>query len=531
MRIALLAALCAATTALAAEKRTPVVAFLPPYSSDAQLQQLALLLEARASELVEESGKVNQVHLKQIVRGIQEEGFKWDLREPKNADGLRQAIGADRAVSFTLEAQGATLVLTGVAVDGAKPKPFSAKLPKTWAGALDQGSTALAKALLAGGAPPKTNTAQPLSTSEEALQQLGACYPVVLRQPLSVETPALVDTAELEKAAAACDKAVELDPKLRFAVATGALARAILGGDAAAAKSLASLGDGDDMLEIYTLARFWLLTRYQSNEAGVAYLQDLIKRHPGELLSRSYLGETQFALGQWTAAEQTFTEYAALAPSSPWVWGRLSKALARQGKHDPAIVAAKKGFALSPTSPEARLELGSRYIDAGKLAEAEDTLTPLATLDPVRGEHLLRLGWAHWLQGELDPAKAYFQRALDVAKAPGDWRTRGRAHYDLALVAMKQGKKDEAKTALQASLATGLRIRELDPSLIAVVRELERPEAAKTGAPDAGGGRQYVERPALIPRESSLFPLDKFGEPDIAARKPPPPEGLVLFRF
>jgi tetratricopeptide (TPR) repeat protein len=529
MRFVLLAALGAASAVAAPS--TPVVAFLPPYSSDPQLQNLALLIEARASELVEETNKVNEVHLKQTVRAIQEEGFSWDLREPKNADGLRQAIGADRAVSFSLEAKGADLVLTGVAVDGKKPKPFTVKLPKTWSGALEKGAPELAKALLAGVPLPKSTTAQPQSTNEEALQQLGACYPVVLKQPLSVDTPAIVETADLEKAAAACDKAFELDPKLRFAAATGALARAILGGDAASAKALAALGETDDMLEIYTLARFWLLTRYQSNEAGVAYLSEVIKRHPTELLARSYLGDTQFALRSWVDAERTFKEYVAIAPSSPWAWGRLSKALARQGKHDEAIAAAKKGFALSPTSPEMRLELGSRLIDAGKPAEAEEILQPLGTLAPPRGEHLLRLGWTHWLQGELDAAKAYFQRALDVATSPGEWRTRGRAHYDLALVAVKQGQKDAAKASMIAAIATGYRIRDLDSSLVEIVREIERPTAAVKGAPDAGGGRQYVERPPLIPRESSLFPLDKYGDPDPSAKKQPPPEGLVLFRF
>jgi tetratricopeptide (TPR) repeat protein len=307
-----------------------------------------------------------------------------------------------------------------------------------------------------------------------------------------------------------------------FANATGALAQAIIGGDAAATKSLVALGDTDDVLEMYTLARFWLLTRYQSNEAGVAFLSDLVKKHPGELLARSYLGDTQFAIGAWADAEKTWNAYVALAPNSAWAWGRLSKALARLGKSDDAVNAAKKGFALSPTSPEARLELGSRLIDAGKPAEAEEILEPLARVVPARGEHLLRLGWSHWLQGELDAAQAYFQRAVDVATAPGEWRTRGRASYDLALVEAKRGKKDAAKLALKAALATGLKLREVDPSLTEVARELERGAMAR----DAG-----VAPGRLVPREASLFPVDPFGDPDVKAKKPPAPEGLVLYRF
>lgn len=521
MRTALLAAALCSITAFAAPKN-PVVAFFPPTSNDVRLQQLALLMEARASELVEETNKVSELHLKQTLRVINEEGFASDLRLEGNVEALRIAAGADRAVAFSLEASGDQLLLSGVTVDGKKPKPFNARLPKAWGPALEQGSVALAKALLAGAALPKKTTAQPTSSNDEALQQLGACYPVVLRQPLSVDTPALVDGAELERAVAACQKAVELDPSLRFANAVASLGQSILGGDAAAAKSLAALGNADDVLEIYTLARFWLLTRYQSNEAGVAFLQDIIKRHPGELIARAYLGDTQFALGAWADAEKTFQAYVALAPSSPWAQGRLSKALARQGKHTEAIAAAKKAFLLSPSSPETRLELGSRYIDAGNLAEAQETLEPLSKLTPPRGEHLLRLGWAHWLEGELDAAEAYFTRAVDTATSPGEWRTRGRAAYDLALVEAKRGRTREAAAQLKAAYATGFKVKELDPSLAAAAKEMERADMEKKAQSPAK---------TVTPREASLFPVNAFGDVDTGAKKPPAPEGLILFRF
>ena len=82
----------------------------------------------------------------------------------------------------------------------------------------------------------------------------------------------------------------------------------------------------------------------------------------------------------------------------------------------------------------------------------------------------------------------------------------------------KKGRKDAAKAALKASLATGLKLREVDPSLVELVRELDRAEVAKS--PDAGA---VTERAAFLPREASLFPVDRFGDPDPKAKKPPPP--------
>jgi tetratricopeptide (TPR) repeat protein len=502
-----------ASSVSAAPARLPVVVLLPPQSTE-ELKPLALLIAARASEELEAAGGVTELHLKQALRVVQEEGV---ASSADSAEQLRGLMGADRALFFSLVA-GTPLKVQWTVADGKKPVTGSAAVGATWAEALEQGSTAVAKALL--GKPPKRGVVQPSSTSEEALKSVGRCYATVLRQPLTVDTPSVLDAAELEQAVSDCRAAQTADPKLSFAAATLALAQAIIGADADATKTLQALAATDDSLELYTLARFWLLTRYQSNEAGIAYLRDVLKKHPGELLARTYLGETQLSVGAFADAEATFREALVLAPSSPFFFDRLSKALARQDKHEPAIAAAKKALELAPTSREARLELGSRLIDAGNPTAAVEQLKPLAELTGARGEHLLRLGWAHWLVGNGDEAAASFQKALDASNGAGDWRTRGRAFYDLALVEAKRGRKDAARVALRASVQTGLKLRTVDPLLTEAARDLERID------PDAGRAR-----PSIAPRESSLFPTDSFGEPDVKAKKPPAPEGLVLYRF
>ena len=58
---------------------------------------------------------------------------------------------------------------------------------------------------------------------------------------------------------------LEIDPDLHFAQATLALAQAINGDDVGATKSLGGLAEADDVVEPYTLARFWLLAVPQSS--------------------------------------------------------------------------------------------------------------------------------------------------------------------------------------------------------------------------------------------------------------------------
>jgi tetratricopeptide (TPR) repeat protein len=510
-RPALILLFCAAP-ALAAP-RTPVVALLPPAAS-AELRPLALLIEARASQLIEASGGVNELHLKQGLRTALDEGLSTSRAD---AERLRSLLGADRTLHLTLETPG--LLEWAIDEAGKPPVKGSLKVAGTWSDALDKGGLALAQALL--GRAPKKVAVQPASASEPALQALGRCYATVLKQPLLVDTPSILEVSELEGAVNDCQKALGADPALHFATATLALAQAIVGSDADASRSLARLGDGTDSLEIATLARFWLLTRYQSNDAGIAFVKGVIKKHPTELIARAYLGETLLAINANAEAEVQWREYAALVPGSGFAQGRLSKALARQGKNEEAIAVARKAYAAPGSGLEARLEYASRLIDARQPAAAVEVLEPLGKAKAPHAEHLLRLGWAYWVQGNDEVASGYFQRALDAASSPGEFRTRGRALYDLALVQAKRGQTEAARLSLRASMQTGFKLRAVDPLLAEVSRELEHNDSV------IDAGRAGV----VTPRESALFPLDPSGEPDTRASKPPPPDGLVLFRF
>ena len=504
----------------ASSARKPVIALMPPDASTPDLLKLGLLMEARASEVLEAAGKTHELHLRQVLAMARVESLRPEtLSQPNIAELARQALGADKVITTVLRRSPRGLTLEGFVIEARKKTAFKMALPRDWPSALIAGSDGIARALL-GVQVPRT-VVQPESKSEPALVALADCWAVALRQPLGVEEPVVIDAAELELAIAACRKAVELDPALHFALATMALLQAIAGDDVGAVTSLKGLEPVDDMVEAYTLARFWMLTRYQSNEAGIASLRAAVVKHPAELILLTTLAEDYASLHDDAKAIEAWKALLQLAPNSPVALGHLSQVEAKAGRLDEALAHAKRALLLAPDSKEARLQVANRELDLGRPQEAIATLKSLAEDPDARGEHLLRLGFAHWLNGEVEQSAHLFKRAVERSARPAEWRTRGRAHYLSALVETRRGNAAAARRALNASRETGLRVRDIDPALLSLLAENEVSDAPA----DAG------TRPSLVPRESSLFPIDPFGDLKPGQDKPPPPEGLILFRF
>lgn len=471
---------------------------LPVSAPDQSLRKLGALIEARASALIDSAGKSVEIDSRRVQDG--------------------QKTGADLTITSKLEAlpKKKALRLSGTVTEGRRSRPFSFELPASWPEALQAGSDALAK--LTGA---KRNAAiQPVSKSASALAAAAECHEVINRQALAVETPVLLESLEVETAIESCRTALELDPSLSFARATLALAEVMNGDDEAATKSLALLSD--DSSETAALAHVWLLMRYQSNEAGIAALQKSLRAHQTRLLTRTVLAETFTALGDHAQALSTWGDIAAMVPSAVWALSHLSAAQLRQGRRDEALATARKAVEFAPQNRDAQVRLANSFIEANKLDDAIAILKPLTDSKAARGEHLLLLGWVYWLKSDTQRAATLFQASLDRASAAAEWRTRGRAFYNLALVEASQGRFDSAKVALKASLQTGYRVAMVDRSLQSIAHEVDR---SRGQAFDGG------YRPSLMPRESSLFALDEFGELDPFATKAPPPKGLVLSRF
>ena len=457
------ACLFAPLTASGALPRKPVVALLPASSADPELTKLGLLMEARASELLEAAGKTRELHLRQVLAMARAEGLSAEsLSDPLIAEQARQALGADKAVTTTLRRTPGGLMLDGHVIAAAKSAAFSRRLPEDWPEALVKGSEAIARALA--GASAAKGQVQPQSKSAPALRAQGDCWAVAVRQPLGVQEPVVIELPELESAIVSCQRAVEHDPSLHFALATQALLQAIKGDDVAAVSSLAGLNETDEMVESFTLARFWLLTRYQSNEAGLAFLRESVKKHPGELLLLSTLGEDYVAVHDDVRALEALTMLRELAPDSPITQRHLSAIAARAGRFDEGLLHAQRALALAPLSRAARAEVAARFLDLGRPERAVEMLEPLASRPDARAEHILELGRAYLLAGDAGKAAALFEVAAARAQPTVEWRTRGRDHYYRALASRgpERERRDRSKR-LEGLLEVGLSAAEGRP--------------------------------------------------------------------
>ena len=519
--LALLLGLCGASAAAPRARR--VVVILPP-AADGEAADLALVMQTRAAALLAATGGFQDVHLKQIMRVADREGMsRAALATAGGAGVMARRFGAERVVYATLVKGQDGWLLTAATAPRGRAAQSKVKLPGDPARAFHEGALALAR--LAAGAGASVAAGRPATTSAPAITAYAACYATLVDQPLLVDTPVVIDEAKLKQAIEACRAAVAADPKLLDAQAALGLALALAGQDEDAVQTLAGIQKNGAYLPFYWLARYWLVTRYQSPDAGTTALKTAIERHPYFLLARGYLAQHESALRHDAAALDAWRAYEKELPRSAFVRGGKSHSLARLGRHDEAIAEAKAALADAPDDREAKLELASRHIDAGHDAEAIALLAPLAAVPGTSAETLLRLGYAYARQGDIAAAAKWLQQAEDTAQRPSEWRTRARARLDRGVLLIKTGRTDEGQALLVSAKRGGLESyigAQKDQELRRMVTEAERAQRDK----------KVLEFSIKIPKETSPFLLD--GANDIAApggRPPPAPRMFEVLRF
>lgn len=499
---------------------------MPPSAPAGELRALSLLAQERATAHLAARGRLPFFHLKQAAAVASAEGFElYGAGDARAARAFGDALGATHVAFSTLSSDPRGNRVLEVSVSSAgKPlaAPKKVTLPKGLAPAAEAAGLALANALDAATGKKAPAKGESWAASDGAAQAYARCLQAVTDQPVGVENPAVLDEAALAEAISSGEAAVAGNAGDGARAALG-LAQAIAGLDEKAAATLQGLAPGPKLPTLAWVGRFWLVTRYKSDDDGLAVLRDAEAAAPTNLLLRGYLGELFQVLGRHDAALEAFGGLLALAPRDPFAQARAAKSLARLGRHDEAIARTQTALGLSPNSRALRLELGSRFIDAKKWEDAAAVLSLLATEAPT-GEHLLRLGYALLMKGDAAKAEDVLKRALAAATSPREWRTRARANEDLALLAARRGQKEPALLLLAAAQKEGYRPRQFAPELQPLARELER----RALQPSRDAGRTAALTLAF--KDASPFKVGPDGEVDLKAPRPAPFPALEPFK-
>jgi tetratricopeptide (TPR) repeat protein len=497
-------------------RRVSVVVF-PPATDLGAHTSLSIGVADQASERLYNTGQTTHFHIKQVLSYTRSIGVpSHSINRSTLVQSLLHGLGADYGVWGELRHQAKGW---GFKVHVSQRKTnsdtvFNYQLPSNWARALDEGSLAMARSFLKiKGSSALDGHTKALTHSDDAAKSYLQCFEIIIRQPMGLRRSHTLKPQVIGEARQACQDSVKSDPALAQAWSALALAEALSFNHDAAAKALRQADALGGYMPLRTLARYWLKTRFTGNQQGEAVLTKAQTMNPSSLIFLTFLGHHLNTVSKHKAALGIWSQYTRFVRSG-YGLTREGYARAKLGQYERAIALTREAFGLEPESAHIQLELASRLLDAKQLAEAEKLLNRLATRDNVSAEVLCRLGYVYLLQNKNELAHKWLKASLGKAIGTDEWRTRGRAHYDLAIVHARQGEDAKAELALLAADKEGYKIA----NRVWSHPDLERLGASKN-IKKILGSKSKQSSPVLL--FASPFPTNYLGEPTPNARRQP----------
>jgi putative PEP-CTERM system TPR-repeat lipoprotein len=180
-------------------------------------------------------------------------------------------------------------------------------------------------------------------------------------------------------------------------------------------KSLAAKPDNRVVIALSQLTRAG-----GDNKAAEDLLTGWVKTHPKDGAARMEYGNTLLQAGSMAAAQAQFETVAQLTPNDPVALNNLA-------------------WTIQKTDPPRAVEL----------------VTRAAALAPQSGEILDTLAWMKWQQNDRKDVIPMLQRARGLSRDPA-------IVYHLAVALDGTGKREDAKKALDALLASGAKFQEIE---------------------------------------------------------------------
>lgn len=439
---------------------TPTVVVFPLDVKDA-LSDLGFALGLRTLGVLRAAGGTNLVHPKMLERVVgRYEHLVARLPPHQRRARLGEVLGTDYVVHGTLDERRSKLEITVAEVPSgqvlsrvrARVRNFESvlnALPETTMAALQKAG------VLIGVAVPDPTFIAPSTRYRQAMLDHAACHRALIRQPLGISRPIVVDQSAILLAMDFCQEALDRDPDFESARADLALAHAFLDEKREAERMLINLREAPAILPMYWLARFWVLSRYYDPALALESLERALEVHPGFMLGRGYLGEALLAMGRPEEAIEVFRTYLERCPRQSYVMAQIGVAASRAGRPSLGIEWTERALEVTPNDPELLAKVAARQMDAGLHDAARNHLEEVIARGGARGRLHLQLGRAHLALGELPLAERQIRQA--IAKSPGarGWRTRGRARYELARLWTRAKSPANAIRQLRQALLEG----------------------------------------------------------------------------
>ncbi|MEM9113092.1 MAG: tetratricopeptide repeat protein [Myxococcota bacterium] len=463
MSFPVLAMVLALSSASEVEAR-PTVLVLPADT----LGDLSSVVQLRTLGVLRNLGGTNIIHPKTLNR-VQEryEARLTQLSPEARHQTLGQVTGADIVIASKVQsAEGRTklgMQLVPVEARGKSGKAVGLELEAgSWLEALDQMQAKLGAGLVETGRVPLDRTKTegavgPASSKPGALMAYARCHDTIVAQPAGLRSPVVVDINAIENALIDCEDALSIDPDFVDVKADIALASAYLGKQVQAEAQLKAAKKAEHFIPTYWIAKFWVLSRFHGVDVAVEALRQSIEAHPGFTLGRGYLGEALVAVGEYDEALSVYQTYLGRVPRQSFVMGQIGYVHAKKKDYDEAVEWTEKALRTTPSDPELLLQLASRFIDVKRYGDAANVLRRVISEGGARGEVHLRLGYAYLKLGELNQAEAQIRTAIEKANSPAEWRTRGRARYNLAQLWVEAGSTDNAIRQLRMAVREGFK--------------------------------------------------------------------------
>ncbi len=261
------------------------------------------------------------------------------------------------------------------------------------------------------------------------------------------------DEAYIDKAHAACERALALNPNLDMVhVALGNLHRFTGNYGESEASYLRALANDPSSVDALTgLGRtYQRLNRIDMAEESLRTAVDI---HPGNVTSYYNYGIFLFQTGRYADAVRQFEYVIALDPNHVNGLTNLASSYMLQGNFAAAEPAFQRAIDLEPTKL-ARSNLGLLYYYMGRLQPAIDNLRAAVRLAPIDYLAHSNLGDALWAAGRQEDARLVFETANILANNalrinPGDPFTL----MDLAWIQTSLGRVSDAKTFIERALS------------------------------------------------------------------------------